>query len=70
MLLQRNIPVSPYLSKPRRGIRHACLERALHRGNGEPPCEGCPLHNLCLISADEPDVDLPLPGDTKPFFSR
>lgn len=42
----------------------------MHRGIGDPPCEACPLANLCLISTDEPAND-PLPsGELKLVSSR
>lgn len=38
--------ISPYLDLPIRPLHCACAETWRSRG-GEPPCEGCPLADLC-----------------------
>ncbi len=45
-------PYSPYLARPRRGLRSACAETWLHRGM-RPPCAACVVRDLCRREAGE-----------------
>ncbi|HLB80512.1 MAG TPA: hypothetical protein VJJ77_08410 [Dongiaceae bacterium] len=50
-------PCSPYLARPRRGLRSACVETWLHRGM-RPPCAACAVRDICRRDAGDPT---PLP---------
>ena len=55
------LSISPYLQRPRRGLREAC--RQIHADRGEPtPCRDCGLGDLCAhCVGDAGDAGQPVP---------
>ena len=56
-------PYSPYLTRPRRGLRAACVATWLSRGK-RPPCAACTVGDLCERDAGErtrPPMTTPAP---------
>ena len=45
--------ISPYLVRPRRGLREACRKIASDHGATRPPCAACALADLCSVSRSE-----------------
>ena len=45
--------ISPYLVRPRRGLREACRKIAGDHGETRPPCAACGLADLCAVSRSE-----------------
>ncbi len=47
MIFSKHVPVSPYLVRPRRPLRKACLETARVRLSGPVQCGTCVLRDMC-----------------------
>ena len=43
-----NHPVSPYLKRPARSLRQACIDSAISHGIDPPDCDVCDLEDICI----------------------